>query len=223
MNEQEIKAGGWIVNEGKQPVEDDVLVDVMIDNIPRNDWNNNPANIWQWWFDVDANITHWRLHKEASVESSNNTQQEETSWIANNGTEPDVDGEVEISCANGKKSTGYTYEFFWDFMGNGDTITHWRECAKQSLETAYDVPPKPDNDLQKVLQESLTGDFCDKPESYYKAPETKYSAKKLIHLHKKSAEQQVVDIFNQATGNSLTEKNFKDMLELLDLINRIGE
>lgn len=221
MNEQEIKAGGWIVNEGKQPVEDDVLVDVVL---RQGTHHSGSSNHFDWMFvedyDTVYDITHWRLHKDASTETSKTLAQEANSWIANEGERPDIaeDSLVEIVCKNGQKSTGHAWEFCWESIGE-DTITHWRECSKQSLETAYDVPPKSGSELQRVLQESLGNN----PESYYKAPETKYSAKKLIHLHKKSAEQQVVDIFNQATGNSLTEKNLKDIINLLNVINQIGE
>lgn len=161
MNEQEIKTGGWIVNEGKQPVDDGVIVDVVL---RQGTHHSGSSNHFDWMFMEDYytvyDITHWRLHKEDS----------------------------------------------------------------KSLEDAYDEPPSQlQQELTALLNASVNSDFKDKPESYYKAPETKASAKKLIYVYKKSAEQQVVDIFNQATGNSLTEKNLKDIIALLDLINKIGE
>ena len=51
----------WIKNTGKQPVEDDVLVDVMFAN--GNEFVMCPAQVWRWHLAItNCDITHWRIH-----------------------------------------------------------------------------------------------------------------------------------------------------------------
>ena len=53
----------WIKNTGEQPVEDDVLVDVMMDGEAHEEEQGYRACTWRWNFIGECDITYWRLHK----------------------------------------------------------------------------------------------------------------------------------------------------------------
>lgn len=65
MTEQEIIDGGWIANDGNQPVDSETKVDTL--------WKeaspefNTRAGSWCW---QTHYITHWRLHKSETQEKS---------------------------------------------------------------------------------------------------------------------------------------------------------
>lgn len=160
-------------------------------------------------------------------------------WITNLGSNPD-DGYsmVDVITRDGIISSKESRFFDWDLEYNHPTpydITHWRlhkpesnvesplykhppvaENAPKSLEDAYDNP------LSKSIEDMLAQMPTDP--SYYKAPATKSLPEhpvKVLYLKKKSVEQMAVEIFNQITGNSLTEKNVKDIISLVAVINQI--
>lgn len=159
-------------------------------------------------------------------------------WIVNLGSNPD-DGYsmVDVITRDGIISSSKSRFFDWDLEYNPTPydITHWRlhkpendvesplykhppvaENAPKSLEDAYDNP------LSKSIEDMLAQMPTDP--SYYKYPETKPASVKpaqIIYTKKKSVEQMAVEIFNQITGNSLTEKNVKDIISLVAVINEI--
>jgi hypothetical protein len=169
LSEQELKDGGWIENEGKQPVASGTKVDVLLNGERTKKFEGHTAASWGWslGYGCMESITHWRLHKPE----------------------------------NNVESTLYTHPPV-------------AENAPKSLDDAYDNP------LSKRIEDMLAQMPTD--QSYYKAPETKQSVGEMIvNLKKKSVEQMAVEIFNQITGNSLTEKNVKDIISLVAVINEI--
>lgn len=143
-----------------------------------------------------------------------------TSWIRNNGVKPVGDTiRVEVSLANGTRENQVASFFRWDLDDEDESNIAWyRVWSEQSLETAYDVPPKPYSlgALTKKQIDEFVAKLSCNPE-HYKAPITKAIATNVAV--KKSVAELVSENFNTLAGKNITPQEVVQIVELFKLLS----
>ena len=92
----------WHDNEGVQPVDDDVLIDVMFFNETKS-YQSKPANIWVWRIarKISSEIKKWRIHSD---EKESQIDEKETSLESLCKPMPECSEEIPCHFVNAKSS-----------------------------------------------------------------------------------------------------------------------
>lgn len=134
-----------------------------------------------------------------------------TSWIENTGEQPTglLPSEIiEAVLVCGERVRYAAKQLDWSLIDSERDITYWRKSCEQTLETAYDVPPKDSSYI--TLSPSRTEEI-----SYYTAPRTKSST------IKKSVPQLVSDSFNQLSGKNITVAEVESIITLHEVLKKM--